>query len=101
MPTSAAHLARMLAFDGLTATFGGVSGPCQKDVGLVAEEFVGRSEENHAKVLTGITSVLVSTDKFKHVRIGDLGTVGGCPVKVNDRETKNDGALLRLYLEAS
>lgn len=107
MPTAAPILARMLAFDGLTATFGSAVGPCQRDVGLTADDFAGRSMEPHAEVLTGITSVLVQASLFSGVRIGDSGYIAatgseaatGKLYRVRDRETKNDGDLLRLFLE--
>jgi hypothetical protein len=104
MPTSPAVLAKMLAFDGLTASFGWASGPCQRDLGLVSDDFAGRSTEAHVQVVTGITSVLVRAADFAAVRAGDLGTVcdlvgNNTVYLVRDRELKNDGALLRLYLQ--
>jgi len=98
-----ATLDRMLAFDGCTATFGASTGPCQRDVGLSAEDFGGRSHESHANILAGITSVLVKTADFSTVKVGDAGLVvtrDGCAqaFKVRDREIKTDGKLLRLYL---
>lgn len=98
-----AYLDRMLAFDGCHAAFGTASGPCQRDIGLSAEDFGGRSQENHANILTGITSILVRTSIFGGVKVGDTGIVTppegeAQAFKVRDREIKTDGKLVRLYL---
>lgn len=103
-PSDPSILAKMLAFDGLTATFGLTTGPCQKDVGLVSDDFAGRTMENHAQVLTSITSIMVRTSDFSDVRVGDVGAVvpssgDGSLYSVRDRVTVNDGALLRFYLQ--